>query len=168
MRERLMSSNASVKPCRVAAQVERESACIRDWIYAEINDRIVRYALPAGSACSAGRSGNDRLRSASGGRSSHASVHHRCQGIDVCRCGHRHQRLPGEKSPTESPGVNPCTELETRGGVWRYDANKTGQKFSPAAALRDGNTQCGRLCLRFQRQTIRDPTRTRPTACELA
>src|SRR5262249_6190276 len=29
-----------------------------------------------------------------------------------------------------SPGENPCTELETRGGVWRYDANKTDQKFS--------------------------------------
>jgi glucose/arabinose dehydrogenase/mono/diheme cytochrome c family protein len=32
----------------------------------------------------------------------------------------------------KSPGANPCTELETRGGVWRYDANKTDQKFSPA------------------------------------
>ena len=30
-----------------------------------------------------------------------------------------------------SPGDKPCTELETRGGIWRYDANKTGQKFSP-------------------------------------
>jgi mono/diheme cytochrome c family protein len=31
----------------------------------------------------------------------------------------------------KSPGANPCTELETRGGIWRYDANKTNQKFSP-------------------------------------
>jgi len=31
----------------------------------------------------------------------------------------------------ESPGRNPCTELRTRAGIWRYDANKTGQKFSP-------------------------------------
>lgn len=29
-----------------------------------------------------------------------------------------------------SPGNDPCTELETRGGIWRYDANKTGQIFS--------------------------------------
>ena len=38
----------------------------------------------------------------------------------------------------ESPGVDPCTELETRGGIWRYDANKTGQKFSPAARYATG------------------------------
>src|SRR4029079_12459257 len=27
-------------------------------------------------------------------------------------------------------GDKPCTELETRAGIWRYDANKTDQKFS--------------------------------------
>ena len=41
-----------------------------------------------------------------------------------------------------SPGQQPCTELETRGGIWRYDANKTGQLFSPAeryvTGLRNG------------------------------
>jgi glucose/arabinose dehydrogenase/mono/diheme cytochrome c family protein len=39
-------------------------------------------------------------------------------------------------------GTDPCTELETRGGIWRYDANKTGQTFSPAeryvTGLRNG------------------------------
>jgi glucose/arabinose dehydrogenase/mono/diheme cytochrome c family protein len=36
------------------------------------------------------------------------------------------------------PGLNPCTELETRGGVWLYDANKTDQKFSPAERFATG------------------------------
>lgn len=31
----------------------------------------------------------------------------------------------------ESPGRKPCTELLTRGGIWRYDANRTNQQFSP-------------------------------------
>jgi glucose/arabinose dehydrogenase len=31
----------------------------------------------------------------------------------------------------ESPGRKPCTELTTRAGIWRYDANKTNQTFSP-------------------------------------
>src|SRR6266852_23935 len=35
----------------------------------------------------------------------------------------------------ESPGHKPCTELRTRAGIWRYDANKTNQKFSPAEEL---------------------------------
>jgi mono/diheme cytochrome c family protein len=38
----------------------------------------------------------------------------------------------------KSPGADPCTELETRGGVWRYDANKTNQVFSPAQRFATG------------------------------
>ena len=38
----------------------------------------------------------------------------------------------------ESPGHKPCTELGTRGGIWRYDANKTNQKFSPAERYATG------------------------------
>ena len=42
----------------------------------------------------------------------------------------------------ESPGVDPCTELETRAGIWKYDANKPGQVFSAkdrfATGIRNG------------------------------
>ena len=38
----------------------------------------------------------------------------------------------------ESAGHKPCTELRTRGGIWRYDANKTNQKFSPAERYATG------------------------------
>jgi glucose/arabinose dehydrogenase len=41
-----------------------------------------------------------------------------------------------------SPGNDPCTELETRAGIWRFDANKTGQTFSRetrfATGIRNG------------------------------
>src|SRR5437899_11694934 len=37
-----------------------------------------------------------------------------------------------------SPGHKPCTELETRGGIWRYHANRTGQRFSPAERYATG------------------------------
>ena len=47
-----------------------------------------------------------------------------------------------ENRMPNSPGIGPCTELETRGGIWRYDANRTGQRFSPAerfvTGLRNG------------------------------
>ena len=40
------------------------------------------------------------------------------------------------------PGNNPCTELATRGGTWRYDANRLDQHFSPGerfvTGLRNG------------------------------
>ena len=42
-----------------------------------------------------------------------------------CQPKNRHPKIPG---------ADPCTELETRGGVWRYDANKTNQTFSPLIA----------------------------------
>jgi mono/diheme cytochrome c family protein len=38
----------------------------------------------------------------------------------------------------KSPGAVPCTELETRGGVWRFDADKTDQKFSAAERYATG------------------------------
>ena len=38
----------------------------------------------------------------------------------------------------ESPGRKPCTELQTRAGIWRYDANKRNQRFSPAERYATG------------------------------
>ncbi len=38
----------------------------------------------------------------------------------------------------ESPGVDPCVELRTRAGIWRFDANKTNQRFTPAARYATG------------------------------
>ena len=38
----------------------------------------------------------------------------------------------------QSAGRNPCVELETRAGIWKYDANKTNQKFSPAERYATG------------------------------
>ncbi len=42
-------------------------------------------------------------------------------------------RMPG------SIGNVPCTEKETRAGIWLYDANKTGQTFSAAQRYASGN-----------------------------
>ena len=35
-------------------------------------------------------------------------------------------------------GIDPCTEKDIRGGIWRYDANKTGQHVSPAERYASG------------------------------
>ena len=42
------------------------------------------------------------------------------------------ERTPG------SPGIEPCPLLEEHGGIWRFDANKTGQTFSAAARYATG------------------------------
>ncbi|MEO8910149.1 MAG: PQQ-dependent sugar dehydrogenase [Gemmatimonadaceae bacterium] len=38
----------------------------------------------------------------------------------------------------ESPGRKPCPDLATRAGIWKYDANKTNQRFSSAARYATG------------------------------
>jgi glucose/arabinose dehydrogenase len=43
-----------------------------------------------------------------------------------------------ENRTLNSPGHQPCTELETRGGTWRYEANKKDQHFSPAERYATG------------------------------
>jgi glucose/arabinose dehydrogenase/mono/diheme cytochrome c family protein len=40
---------------------------------------------------------------------------------------------------TGSPGLTPCVEKETRAGIWRFDANKTDQAFSPGERYATGN-----------------------------
>lgn len=42
------------------------------------------------------------------------------------------ERTPG------SPGIEPCPLLDEHGGIWRFDANKTGQTFSAAARYATG------------------------------
>jgi glucose/arabinose dehydrogenase len=37
-----------------------------------------------------------------------------------------------------SPGRKGCPELQTRAGIWKYDANKTNQRFSPAERYATG------------------------------
>jgi glucose/arabinose dehydrogenase/mono/diheme cytochrome c family protein len=107
-------------------------------LYAEINDKIVRYALTAGSIVPSGASVPIVTGLPLGGdHPMHPFAIDRdgSMYIDVATATNACQvknRIP------KSPGIDPCTELETRGGIWRYDANKTQQAFSPAARFATG------------------------------
>lgn len=52
--------------------------------------------------------------------------------------GSRSNSCQQQDRGNESPGADPCVELETRAGVWRYDARRTGQRFSPAERFATG------------------------------
>ncbi|HEX2080903.1 MAG TPA: PQQ-dependent sugar dehydrogenase [Longimicrobium sp.] len=58
---------------------------------------------------------------------------------DVCQ---QANRQPG------SPGVDPCPELPTRSGVWRYDANTVGQVHNTAARYATGTRNMVALAFR--------------------
>jgi glucose/arabinose dehydrogenase/mono/diheme cytochrome c family protein len=110
----------------------------KSWIYAEVNDRIVRYALPAGSAVP--RSTPETIVSGlplGGDHPMHPFIidPKGSMYVDVATASNACQL---QNRQPASPGADPCAELETRGGVWRYDGNKTDQKFSPAARYATG------------------------------
>jgi glucose/arabinose dehydrogenase/mono/diheme cytochrome c family protein len=106
-------------------------------LYAEVNDRIVRYSLagsivpkdPATTIVSGLPLGGDHpmhpfiINSAGEIYVDVASATNSCQL---------------KNRTLTSPGIDPCTELETRGGIWRYDANKTNQHFSKAERFATG------------------------------
>ena len=101
-------------------------------IYAEINDRIVRYSLSASSIVPSGSA--DTIVSGlplSGDHPMHPFIIN-AEGamyVDVATATNSCQ---SKNRTLKSPGADPCLELETRGGIWRYDAEKTNQPFSNA------------------------------------
>jgi len=102
------------------------------WVYAEEGDSILRYKLPHDSIVPDGKpevvvSGLPLT----GDHPMHPFVIDKGGKlyVDVATATNSCQ----EKNRTlKSPGIQPCTELETRGGIWRYDADKTNQTFSTA------------------------------------
>ena len=101
-------------------------------LYVETNDRIVRYAMTDGAIAPSGAPETIVSGLPLGGDH---PMHPFIIGgdgemyIDVASATNACQV---KNRTLKSPGVDPCTELETRGGVWHYDANKTNQTFSPA------------------------------------
>jgi glucose/arabinose dehydrogenase/mono/diheme cytochrome c family protein len=107
-------------------------------IYAEINDKIVRYTLPAGSITPQAAPVTVVSGLPLGGDHPMHPFAIDTDGslyVDVATATNACQ--PQNRTP-KSPGLNPCTELQTRGGIWRYDANKPNQVFSPAERFATG------------------------------
>jgi glucose/arabinose dehydrogenase/mono/diheme cytochrome c family protein len=107
-------------------------------LYAETNDRIVRYKLPTGTIAPSGPP--DVIVSGlplTGDHPMHPFKIDAQGGLFVDLGAATNSCQIANRMPN-SPGIQPCTELKTRAGIWRYDANKTGQRFSPAERFATG------------------------------
>jgi glucose/arabinose dehydrogenase/cytochrome c5 len=107
-------------------------------IYAEINDRIERYTLTAGSI--APKEAGVTIVSGlplTGDHPMHPFIIDSQGAIYVDVATPSNSCQVKNRTPA-SPGKQPCDELDTRGGIWRYDANKTDQGFSPAERYATG------------------------------
>ena len=114
----------------------------KESIYAEINDRIVKYSLPDGAIVPSNAAETIVSKLPLGGDHPMHPFVISPDGklyVDVATATNSCQ--PKNRQP-KVPGDKPCTELETRGGIWRFDANKTDQVFSPterfATGIRNG------------------------------
>jgi glucose/arabinose dehydrogenase len=113
-----------------------------DGLYAEQNDKIIRYPLP--TAGIAPKEQPQVILSGlplTGDHTMHPFIID-SEGHMFVDLGSATNSCQLENRIANSPGHQPCTELETRAGIWLYDANKTGQRFSPteryATGLRNG------------------------------
>ncbi len=111
-------------------------------LYVEQNDRILRYRLGGGDPVPAARpevvlsglplTGDHPMHPFIIDAAGHLYVD---LGSETNACD-EHNRMP------KTRGHEPCTELLTHAGIWRYDANRTGQVFSAseryATGIRNG------------------------------
>ena len=107
-------------------------------LYAEVNDRIVRYKLPEIGVVPTDPP--ETIVSGlplTGDHPMHPfAINDKGEMfVDVATATDSCQK---KNRMAKSPGLKPCKELETRGGIWRYDTNKTGQKFSPGERYATG------------------------------
>ena len=113
-------------------------ALYKSWLYAEINDRIDRYPLKEGEIAPTQKA--ETVLSGmpiKGDHPMHAFTID-ANGNLFVEMGSATNACEIKNRMPHSKGNDPCKELETRAGIWRYDANKLGQKFSPAERYATG------------------------------
>ncbi len=110
----------------------------KDWLYVEIGDKIVRYALKPGDVAPKGEPEIVVSKLPISGDHNARPFAIDARGNLFIDLGSATNSCQERNRAKESPGVDPCVELETRAGIWRYDANKTGQVFSAAERFATG------------------------------
>ena len=111
------------------------------FLYADAKSRIVRYPLTAGSLAPSGEAQTIVTDLPTGGHGARNFTFDNSGAIYV-NIGSRTNSCQVKDRQKGSPGHDPCTELQTRAGIWKFDANKQGQKPSAethfATGIRNG------------------------------
>jgi len=109
-----------------------------DFLYADVGTAIVRYPKPAGPLTPTGAP--DTVVKGIPYMPGHAA-----RNFAIARDGNLYVNVGSQTNACQerdrqagSTGINPCTELERRAGIWRFDANRLGQEFTPAARFATG------------------------------
>lgn len=102
----------------------------KNWLYAEINDQIVRYDLSNGIPGPDAKPETILSGMPITGDHPMHPIAIDADGNLFVAMGSATNTCEVKNRMPHSPGNDPCTEMETRAGIWRYDASKPGQVFS--------------------------------------
>ncbi len=98
-----------------------------DHLYFATDDAVYRWPWKAGSLEPAGPRETIVHDLPAGGDHSAKSIALGPDGALYVNVGSATNSCQRQNRANRSPGIEPCTELETRAGIWRFDANRTGQ-----------------------------------------
>ena len=119
----------------------------RGALFAEVDDRIVRYALPTtGLVPTEAPTVIVSGLPLTGDHPMHPFAID-ARGLLYVNSGSATNACQVQNRIPSSPGYQPCAELETRAGVWRYDANGKGQRFSPGERFVTGLRNAGGIAV---------------------
>jgi glucose/arabinose dehydrogenase len=107
-------------------------------LYAEADSSILRYHLTAGELVPAGKP--DTIvhgLQTEGGHPMHP-IAVDAKGNLFVNIGSNTNACQEKDREANSKGIDPCNELATRGGIWRFNATRTGQRFTPGARYATG------------------------------
>jgi glucose/arabinose dehydrogenase len=109
-----------------------------DRLYLDVGTAIIRYPMTPGSLTPVGSPDTvvSGLPALPGHRARNFAI--APDGSLFVNVGSATNSCQLQERQTESRGREPCTELDTRAGVWLYDATPTGQRFSPAGRYATG------------------------------
>ena len=110
----------------------------KNGLFVDLGDEIVRYELNPGDIAPKGKPQAVVSKIPTNGDHKSRQFSIDPQGNLFLNLGSATDSCQVENRAQESPGIDPCVELEQHSGIWRFDANKTGQVFTPAARYATG------------------------------
>jgi glucose/arabinose dehydrogenase len=107
-------------------------------LYVEIGDEIVRYQLKPGDVAPEGQPEPVVTNLPIEGDHRPRPFAIDAEGNLFVDLGSATNACQRDNRAEESPGIDPCVELETRAGIWRFDATKRDQVFSASKRFATG------------------------------
>jgi glucose/arabinose dehydrogenase len=118
------------------------------YLYFAAHDSVLRYALPDGSLTPSG--GPELIVGGLPATPDHYAKSvaiPRSGGFMYVNIGSASNSCQVQNRALESPGIDPCPELETREGIWKFELDQPGQTLADATHVAKGTRNANALAL---------------------